>query len=388
MTRRAGQIQKRGDRKWLVRVFAGRDGRGRRTYRSKTVHGTKKDADRELREMQGRRDRGVLGAPTRMTLDEYLDRWLEAAAKPRIGPRTFEDYQYLLGRHVRPVLGGRRLEALTPLDLQGLYEGMQERGLSGRTVHVTHNVLRSALRQAVRWRILPMNPASDVDLPRWERREMRALTSEEAARFRAAAAEHPMGLLFMVLLATGMRPGEALGLRWQDVDLRGCRVRIRQTLVRLRGPRGEDEEAPRWCFRPPKTAKSRREVPIPASLAAQLAEHRRAQAKERLRRGPHWQDLDLVFPGRLGQPLDWHNVSQRPFKAILQAAELPAAIRPYDLRHSTASLLLAAGEHVKVVAERLGHSTTTLTLDTYSHVAPGMQERATERLEGILYGDG
>lgn len=195
----------------------------------------------------------------------------------------------------------------------------------------------------------------------------------------------------MVLLATGMRPGEALALRWRDVDLKGRKVRVRQTLVRLRGKKrkaGEGEAAPRWCFRPPKTAKSRREIPIPVALAAQLAEHRRGQAKRRLKVGPSWEDHDLVFAGHWGQPLDWHNVSQRAFREILEAAKLPKGIRPYDPRHSTASLLLAAGEHVKMVAERLGHSTTTLTLDTYAHVAPGMQERATERLEGILYGDG
>jgi len=384
MTRRSGQIKARGPGRWLVSVYVGRDGSGKRTDKTRTVRGTKREAERVLREMLRRKDAGEPLEPTRITVGEYLDRWLEAAAGPRVRPRTFEGYRYLLARHVRPRLGRERLAAVTPLRLQEFYGALREAGCSADAIRKTHGVLRAAFRQAVRWRLLPASPTADVEVPKWRRRQMRALAPEEAERFRQAAAAHPEGLLFLFLLATGMRPEEALGLRWQDVDLEGARVRVVQVVERIPRPKGE--AGPRWTFAEPKTAGSRRTVPLPRTLARLLAEHRRRQAAGRLRRGPYWQDHDLVFPGQLGQPLDWHNVSQRAFHAIRRAAGLAEGLRPYDLRHTTATLLLAAGESPKVVAERLGHSTTTLTLDTYAHVLPTMQERATERLEAMLFG--
>ena len=280
-----------------------------------------------------------------MTLNSYLDRWLETAAKPRVGPRTFEDYTYLLVTHVRPELGVRRLDTITPLQIQAVYSGMLERGLSARTVRVTHNVLSGALKQAVAWRLLAQNSASSVDLPKSQRREMRAFSPEEAECFRKACTNRPMGLLFAFMLATGMRPGEALALRWRDCDLKGGRVRVTQTLVRLKSGR--------WEFRAPKTSQSCRSISIPPSLTRELIEHRRQQAKRRLAKGPKWRDYDLVFSGRLGQPLDQHNLGARHFKPILKAAELSPEFRVYDLRHSHATLLMAAGENAKVVAERL-----------------------------------
>jgi len=141
-----------------------------------------------------------------------------------------------------------------------------------------------------------------------------------------------------------------------------------------------------WKFAEPKTRKGRRSIPIPESLVPQLQQHRRKQARRRLRKGADWVDYDLVFPGLRGQPLDWHNLSQRTFKEIVVSAKLPDGFTPYSLRHTCATLLLAAGEPTKVIAERLGHSTTAVTEDVYSHVLPGMQERATERLESTLWG--
>ena len=212
-----------------------------------------------------------------------------------------------------------------------------------------------------------------------QRREMQALGPADAVRFLQAAQRAPLGLLFETMLVTGMRPGEILGLRLQDCDLERGVLHVRQALVRLKGGG--------WSFRPPKTPKSQRPIPVPGALAERLRAHRAAQGRERLRLGTAWQDHDLVFPGQLGQPLNWHNVSQRAFKAILADAGLPRTLRAYDLRHSMATLLLSQGESAKVVAERLGHSTTVLTLDTYSHVIEEMQEQATSKLGAVLYGD-
>lgn len=373
----AGSIVARGERTWLVRVFMGRDANGKQVFHNRTVHGTKKDAQAYLNAVLRERDLGTFVDPAPITLGAYLDRWLNEAAKPKVRERTHADYASLLARYVRPVLGGRRLRDLTPLDVQALYTSMLERGLSPRTVRYTHAVLSSALKQAVRWGMLARNVAELVDLPRQERREMRALSPEEAGRFLDAAKGDRWGVLFAFALTTGMRPGEYLALRWADVDLKAGTATVRQALVRTKGE---------WRFEEPKTAKSRRTVPLPASTSKALALHRVQQAEARLRAGAEWCDLGLVFAGEDGQPLDERNLVRRHFKPILQAAGLPGDLRLYDLRHTCATLLLAAGVNPKIVAERLGHASVTITLDTYSHVLPTLQRDATDRLEAILYG--
>ena len=180
------------------------------------------------------------------------------------------------------------------------------------------------------------------------------------------------------MLVTGLRPGEALGLKWGDVDWEQQRIRIQRTLVR-----DEDHD---WRLSEPKTARSRRSVVVPISTMETLRRHRSDQAEERLRQGPEYSaDLDLVFANGRGDPLDYRVVVQRHFKPLVKAAGLEP-LRPYDLRHTCATLLLAGGEHPKVVAERLGHSSTVMTMDVYSHVLPDMQEAAADKLERLLFG--
>lgn len=332
-------------------------------------------AQRYLNAALRNRDLGTLVEPARTSLNTYLDRWLDDAAKPRVRTRTFEDYSWLLKAYVRPFLGDRRLDSITPLDLQALYKGMQERGLTGRTVHVTHNVVRSALKQTVRWRLLPMSPANDVDLPRWEKREMRALGAGEASRFVKAARRDPQGLTFVLTLIGGLRPTEVLALRWDDCDFSRGTVRVQHNLLR---PKNGG-----WILEDPKTSKSRRTIPLPSSLVEWLKIHRKAQAAARLLSKRVYRDRGFVFATAVGEPLDRRNLGRRNLKEIVKAAELPT-IRWYDLRHTCASLLIEAGENPKVVAERLGHATVQMTLDTYSHVSEGMQKKASRTLEQVI----
>jgi integrase len=374
----AGQIIKRGERTWLVRVFLGRDPHtGKRRYHNHTVKGSKKDAQRYVNGVLREIDMGTFVEPTRMTLNGYLDHWLENAARPRVRERTFDSYEALLDKHVRPKLGDRRLSLLTPLEIQDLYTGMQEAGLSPRTVRYVHAVLSSALKQAVKWRMISQNPASYVDLPRLKKIEMKSFSPEEADRFLKAAAEDRWGTLWTVALTTGMRPGEYLALRWPDVDLKAGTVTIKRALVRRKDGG--------WAFEEPKTARSRRTIPLPPSAVAALVEHKRRQAEERLAKGPAYKNQDLVFATSTGSPLDQINLLRRHFRPLLKAAGLPTTFRVYDLRHTCATLLLAAGENPKVVSERLGHASVALTLDIYSHVLPSMQQQAAERLEAILF---
>jgi integrase len=369
-----GQLIARGENTWLVRIPRGRDSKGKRLYHNKTIRGTKKDAERYRTKVLRDMDTDTFVEASERAFGEYLTEWLETSAKPRIRERTYLDYKSLADRYLRPALGHRKLLQITAPEIQAVYAAMLARGLSPRTVRYAHSVVHSALEQAVKWRMLARNPAKLVDLPRTERREMRSLTAEEASRFLATSNGTRWHALWTLLLTSGLRPGEALGLRWADLD--GDRLRIQRTLIR--GPEG------RWQLVEPKTPKARRVVSLPPSARKALIAHRTLQIEERLRAGATWEDLDLMFSGSRGGALDYRLLVARQFKPIARAAGLPN-LRPYDLRHSCATLLLASGENVKVVSERLGHASATLTLDTYSHVLPDMQQRAADRLEDLLF---
>jgi integrase len=374
----AGQIIKRGDNTWLVRIFTGRDEKGKRQYLNKTVHGVKRDAEKYLTATMRDRDLGVFIEPCKLSVKEYLNKWLETAAKPRLRERTFSDYQEKLDRYVTPALGEKRLADVRSLDIQTIYGQMQERGLSARTVRYTHAILKSALKQAIKWHMLMHNPCEAVELPRAERREMSAFSPEDAEKFLKAAKDNEQGVIFTFALATGMRPEEYLGLKWLDIDLEKGLAVVRRVLVRRKGGG--------WYFGEPKTSRSRRTVPLPATLTKLLITHRRKQAAARLKAGAAYQNNDLVFATSEGTPHNSRNLTLRHFQKILESAKLPLKYRLYDLRHSCATLLLSVGENPKIVSERLGHASVVLTLDTYSHVLPTMQEAASQKLEKVLFG--
>jgi integrase len=375
----AGQIIPRGERTWVVRVFLGRDSQtGKRRYHNKTIRGNKKDAQKYLNGKLREIDLGTFIEPSAVTVSEYLDQWLQAAAKPRVRERTYTWYIDLLKWYVRPTLGDKKLSSVRPLDVQALYSSLQEKGLSAKTIRHVHTTLSTAFTQAVRWRLLVQNPALMVKPPRQVRKEMQALSPEEAARFLAAASQDKWAVLFALALTTGMRPEEYLGLQWKDVEVEKGTVTVQRTLIWRRKGGG-------WYFSEPKTSRSRRTIPLPASIVQSIREHRRRQAEQRLKAGPKYQNNDLVFATAEGSPLMPRNLLSRHFKPTLKRAELPKSIRLYDLRHSCATLLLAAGENPKVVSERLGHSGIAMTLDVYSHVLPSMQQAAAEKLEKMLF---
>jgi len=374
--RKRGQIITKSKNNHLVRVYVGTDADGKRRYHSKVIRGTKKDALRYQTSVLSDLDRGTFIEPSKETLNDYLDRWLSVSAAPRLRERTLRDYRSLLARYVRPVLGHKMLPAVMPLDIQDLYTSMLESGLSPRTVRYTHAVLSSALKQAVKWQLLPRNAAEYVDLPRQKRTEMHAMSRDDVARFLAAAKDDRWSSLFLVAVTTGMRPGEYMGLQWKDINLDDGMIHISRSLVRNKSE---------WRFDEPKTAKSRRTVKLAPTVVKSLRAHRSKQAAERLRAGIRYQDYDLVFATDTGQPLESRNLIKRHFKPVLKQAGLRETIRLYDLRHTCATLLLAAGEHPKIVSEMLGHASIQLTLDTYSHVLPDMQQGAVAKLEDMLF---
>src|SRR4030095_1586372 len=253
--------------KWLVRIYLGRDdSTGRRKYHSKTIHGTKKNAEcyktGVLREVH----LGVFVEPSRTTVNDYLDKWLEAAVKRRVSERTHNDYADMMRRYVRETLGAKRLDSLKPLDIQRLYGEMQGRGLSPRIVRYTHAILSNALKQAVKWGMLSRNPAELVELPKLIKGEMCSLTVEEVGKLLSALEGDRRAVIFAFAVATGMRPEEYLGLQWKDVDLTKGTVTVQRALIWRKG-RG-------WYFSEPKTSRSRRTIPLPPSMVKQLASHR------------------------------------------------------------------------------------------------------------------
>lgn len=352
----------------VVDLGRGPDGKRRQKYIYKR---NKKELIEALQTAIAEAQAGSLPPSERITVGQYLSKWLEQAARKTVRPSTFTSYSRMIRLHTAPI-ASVPLVKLTPLHLQQLYHDLEASGLSARSIQYLHAILHRALKQAVKWQYVPRNVADAVDPPRPARREMQALSQEQVRRFLAVAQQDRLYPLFALAIATGMRQGELLGLRWSDVDLRRGRLHIVQTLQWING---------QPVIQEPKTNRSRRIVTIPASVVSILTKWRKDQAAERLAQGIGGQP-DLVFTRPDGQPIraDWLT---KHFQALLATAGLPK-IRFHDLRHTHATMLLSEGVHPKVVSDRLGHSTVTLTLDTYSHVLPDIQREVAERLERII----
>ena len=370
---RQGQLIPRGERTWLVRVFKDRDGAGKRRYVNRTVHGAKKDAQRVLTALLQAKNTDMLSVePARRTVAAWLDEWLELV-RPRLGVRTAYDYARTIERDLRPVLGGIRLAKLSSADVQRFVNDLTARGMKPNTVRLAIAPLRAALREAERQGRLVRNPCDHVTMPRGERIERRVLGPSDAQRLIAVCdGDETWGSLITVLLMTGVRPGELCALRWSDLD--GNTLRVQRAL---------SFTADGFVVCDTKTKGSRRAIVLGDLELRALARQRKHQAAQRLKAGAEWQDNDLIFATASGTAHDPRNISRRVLPRLLKSAKLPP-MRLYDLRHSSATLLLAGGINPKVVSERLGHATVTLTLDTYSHVLPSMQQEAADVLGRLV----
>ena len=381
----AGYIRRRGKGAWEVTVHLGHDpSTGRVRRRFLTVKGTKRDAERALAEAVHQRDTGIDISPGKITVADYLRRWLEAV-RPNLAPATYRRYEGFIRAQIVPIIGALPLAKLRPLHVQQLYAHLQENGradgkggLAPRTLLHVHRVLSEALAQAVRWQIVARNVCQAVEAPQARRTEIRALSPEETRRLLEAAEAKATAYGDAVILAvhTGLRLGELLGLRWEDVDLERGTVTVRRTLQRLPGEG--------IAYREPKTARSQRTMPLGPTALETLRHLRRRQLEERLAVGPAYQDRGAVLSTTLGTPLDGGNLRRAFYRLVCQAGL--TALRFLDLRHTHASLLLARGVHPKVVSERLGHASIAITLDTYSHVLPNLQEEAAHDLDAWLSG--
>ena len=373
--RHEGSIYRRSDGRWAGAVTLDYQG-GRR--RRKQVYGrTRKEVRDQITKLLTDQQFGLPISTERQTVGQFLEHWLESSARPRLRPRTFAGYKTIVSQHLIPVLGKTQLRKLTPQHVQQMLIAKTNEGLAPRTVGGIRAVLRTALTQALKWRLVAWNVAVPVDLPRASRPQFRVLEPRQAQELLRVAADHRLGPLFSVALAVGLRLGESLGLAWGDVDLSARTLRVRRALQRFDG---------KLRFVEPKSESSNRRVALPESAVDVLRRHRVRQKTERLLAGERWRETGLVFTTTIGTPLDDRNV-RKAFRELLDAAELPP-MRIHDLRHTCASLLLAQGVHPRVVMETLGHSQISLTLDTYSHVMPTLERDAADRMDAVLTGSG
>jgi integrase len=333
----------------------------------------KKTLEAKIGEAIARHDSGRPVSDSAMSLAAFLEQWLTYSAG-NVKGGTLRTWRSRCDAWIIPTLGHKRLRDVKPLDVERLLKSITDAGRSSSTANVVHATLRTALNQAVRWELIQRNPCSAVKPPRSTPPEMRVWDAKQAARvIDAARSDSQYGALWRLAITTGMRVGELLGLRWADVDGDRLTISVRQTLAR--GERG----AP--TLGTPKTPKSRRTIAITLADAEVLRSHRAHQAAIRLA-CPTWHQLDLVFCRDDGKPTHPNSLA-RAFAQLIEAAGVPR-IRMHDMRHSAISLMLANGIPVKVVSERVGHASATMTMDRYAHVLPGMQESAAAKLAQVL----
>jgi integrase len=386
----AGNVYKRGQ-SWSVRFDAGRDSTtGGRKQQTKGGFATRRAAEQWMRDQLGRMDRGEYIQPTKLTYGAFLATWLPAI-RSTVRSSTYESYERNIRRHIAPRLGTIPLQQLRPERLNAVYADLLDGGrldgsggLSVRSVQYLHTIVHRSLRDAVRWGKTTRNVADAADPPKGKSgKEMTTWTARQLSTFLGTLAGDRLEVAILLGATTGMRRGEVLGLRWADLDLDKGRLSVRQTLSAPRNP-DTGQHVPR--FEEPKTKRSKRSVPLPAQTVTALTRHWTEQLDERELVGAGWLDSGLVFAEPDGQPIHPDRFRKR-FEHRVQRSGLPA-IRFHDLRHTYATLALQAGIHAKVVSEILGHASISITLDTYSHAVPGLQESAADTVAALVFGGG
>ncbi|MEV0723932.1 tyrosine-type recombinase/integrase [Micromonospora purpureochromogenes] len=368
-------IFKGSDDRWHGYVSMGVKDNGR-TDRRHVQGPTEKAVTAKVRELERQRDAGgVTSAGKPPTVGEWLTYWLDHVAERKVRASTLQGYRSKVAKHLVPGLGSHRLDRLTPEHVEKFYGTLEASGMAPATVLQLHRILSRSLKVAHQRGRVARNVCALVDSPSVSRAEVQPLTAADARALLAAATDRRNGARWSVALALGLRQGEALGLRWEFVDLAAGVLRVRWQLQRLTG-RG-------LVFVEPKSRASRRTVAVPAQLVDALHKHRAAQDAERQLAGELWQEHDLVFAQPNGKPID-PRADWAQWKQLCRDAGVREA-RLHDARHTAASILLAQGVPARVVMELLGHSQIGLTLGTYSHVAPELSRAAAEGIGGALW---
>jgi integrase len=370
------------DGQWVGSVSLGYDGNGKRKRR--VVYGaSKQEVQEKLRQLQTESLAGTLSDVGRLTVGEYLQRWLENTAKNKVRPTTYARYEQLVRLHVRPILGGVQLGKLRAVHVEACYAELERNGATAWTRKMAGTLLTSALRHAVRLKLIPFNPAADVVKARPEEKEMRFLTEPQAKQFLDAARGARLFALFALAVGSGMRQGELLGLQWPDIDFDKGTLSVQRSLAQVKG---------QFVLKEPKSKRSRRTIKLPRFTLDALQQHRQAILKEGNIGAP-------VFCTKTGNYIGKSNLIRQVFKPALARANEKATgaakehggqpallpdIRFHDLRHTHATGLLAQGHSIKAVSQRLGHASIELTLRVYAHVLPTDDDALADGLERMF----
>lgn len=365
-----GSVYRRQDGRWTGAAYVlTPEG----TRKRKAVYGkTRKEAYDKLAALQDKSRAGIAATPGRLTVKEFLKTWMRDVQDARLSPATFQTYEGYIRNHLVPVLGAKRLGQLTASDIRSFLAIKSREGKSPATVKQMHAILRSALQHAMREDLVPRNVAKLVVVPTPPKQDVEPLTPDEARKLLKAAKGTSWEALWTLYVGLGLRRGEALGLRWGDIDLENGYLNVVQSLQRSRGE---------LRLKSPKTDTSRRRVVIPGFCIDALTRHRTSEREKLASLGLLVDPATLAFTSH-GTPIEPRNVN-RAFEALLKKAKL-RRVKLHDLRHTCASLLLAEGVAPRVVMELLGHSAIAVTMNTYSHVIPALQDESAKRMDALF----
>lgn len=384
-----GSIYKRKDGKWCATITLCNDLLTGKSKRRSFYGNTRQEVSNKLIDAQSKIQNGSYVEPSDLTLESWLNYYLYEYKKTSLRPKTFENYEYVIRIHLIPRLGSELIMKLTPEIIQNFYNFLSTKGrndghggLSPKTVRNIHNLLHDALELAVKSGKITRNVSEATTLPRKQPKQINPLSKEDEIKFLETASADRLGIAFIISLATGMRLGELLALRWSSVDILNGNIKVKQALVRVKIFDDDNNYKSNLIFQDPKTKAGIRNIPIPPNVHILLKAHRINQSKEKLLLGEKYQDMDLVFCTIVGTPIEPRNFN-RKFQQLLKKSGLEKT-NIHALRHTYATRLLELNEHPKVVQELLGHSTIAVTLDTYSHVFPEIKQAAADKINDIF----
>lgn len=362
-----GALFRRGDGRWQGEVLVRYDGDGKPEYKVTTAK-TQEACREKLERLKKERDAGTLRVDKLLVAD-FLKLWLEEKGR-RVKPRTHHDYCYDVEKYINPRIGKLELSKVTALVIQNMLNDIADTVSADRANKVRRE-LYGAFRLAVKWRQVAYNPVEAIDPFKHERKPMCLWQPDEAVRFIECSRTHRLFPLFYLAMSTGLRRGELLGLRWQDIE--GSTIHIRQSYIRV----GNE-----LVFTTPKTTKGVRRVAVSKDMLEILAVHCEKQETERTLAGKVWTNYDLVFTSEVGTPVDPDNLKRVRYE-LMERAGVPR-IRLHDLRHLHASLMIKGGADPKLLADRLGHARASFTLDVYTHLFDEQRQAAAVSLLDLL----
>ena len=369
-----GSIYRRAsDQRWVGQLLLGYDGLGRPIRRFVTAK-TRSEVAQKLKQLLRQFDDGLTVPDAGLKLEALFERWFEDVLRHQVAPSTFSNYRALTVKHIVPALGKKKISALMVTDVDRLLSSKIDSGLSTSTVRRIRAVLSQCLDQGIRWGVVSRNVASHSRAPRETRKEGRTLSPEQAKQFLAYLKGHRNEALYAVMLSTGLRRGEALGLMWKDLDRDSGVLQIRRQLKREGGTLVTADT---------KTSRSRRSVNLPPPMLKALLWHERRQETERTALGTSWINTDFIFTSAVGTPIDPRNF-YREFTKICRDAGM-GDWHPHELRHSAASLMLAQGVKLQVVSQVLGHASIRMTADVYGHILDPDRQEAADAMGTLLW---